>query len=254
MSDIVLQTRRLLESAVRRQLVSDVPVGVFLSGGVDSSAITAIASRYYEGPLATYSVGFDDIGGIDERPKARRVAALYGTDHHEMQISGGSLADLVEKMVHHHDMPFSDAANIPLYLMAARISATTKVILQGDGGDEVFGGYRRYVSLRYRRVLHVLARAGQPLESFLPNSFFYRRVRRYMHAYAAQDLGTTMGRLLTAVDPRTVPEAVFTPTIRQALQRTDPFDHYRPWRPVWRSESRSSITISWITSSGFPET
>jgi asparagine synthase (glutamine-hydrolysing) len=224
--EIIAETRRLLEEAVRRQLVSDVPIGVFLSGGVDSSAITAIASRYYEGKLATYSAGFDGLNGVDERPKARRIAALYGTDHHEMYIAGKSLAQLVEKMVRHHDMPFSDAANIPLYLMAAQISATTKVVLQGDGGDEVFGGYRRYVSLKYRRVLHMLARVGERFEGLLPKSYFYRRVSRYMHAYAADDLGTTMGRLLTAVDPCTEPEAVFSPEVRAALQRTDPFARY----------------------------
>src|SRR6185436_8369406 len=108
-ADVVNDTRRLLESAVRRQLISDVPVGVFLSGGVDSSAITAFASRHYEGRLATYSVGFDFAAGGGELPKAKKVAERYGTDHHEFHIAGGHVGELVEKMVQHHDVPFGDA-------------------------------------------------------------------------------------------------------------------------------------------------
>jgi asparagine synthase (glutamine-hydrolysing) len=230
--DIVSDTRRLLEQAVRRQLVSDVPVAVFLSGGVDSSAITAIASRFYEGRLTTYSAGFDDVHGVDERPKARRVAQYYGTDHHELHVGRASLPDLVEKMVHHHDMPFSDSANIPLFLMAQEISATTKVVLQGDGGDEVFGGYRRYVSLRHRRLLAALARAGGRFAEALPNSFFSRRVRRYAGAFGADDVAGTMARLLTPIDPRSSPESIFTPVVREMLGRFDPFERYRQCRQL----------------------
>jgi asparagine synthase (glutamine-hydrolysing) len=231
--EIISETRRLLEEAVRRQLVSDVPIGIFLSGGVDSSAITAIAARHYNGRLATYSVGFDDLDGVDERPKARRVAAHFGTDHHELYIAGGGLADLVEKMVRHHDMPFSDAANIPLYLMAAQISTRTKVVLQGDGGDVLFGGYRRYVSLKYRGLMRPLARWGRGVEALMPDSYFYRRVRRYLHAYAANDLATTMARLLTPVDPDSVPEAVFSRRIREEIGKGDPFARYRECQPYF---------------------
>src|SRR6266851_9154365 len=93
------EIRRLLEQAVKRQLVSDVPVGVFLSGGVDSSAITAFASRHYRGRLATYSVGFDFAGDANELPKARRIADRFGTDHHEIHIGGADVSAVVEKMV-----------------------------------------------------------------------------------------------------------------------------------------------------------
>ena len=225
--EMISETRRLFEGAVRRQLVSDVPVGVFLSGGVDSSAITAIASKYYGGRLATYSAGFDDLDGVDERPKARKIAAHFGTEHHELYIHGGGVADLVEKMVHHHDMPFSDAANIPLYLMASQISGTTKVVLQGDGGDELFGGYRRYVTLNYRPWLHPIARWGQSIFNFLPKSNIQYRVQRYLHAFAEGDIATTMARLLTTQDPNSSPVTVFAPRVREILERTDPFTRYR---------------------------
>jgi len=225
--EIIVETRRLLEEAVRRQLVSDVPVGVFLSGGVDSSAITAFASKHYSGRLATYSAGFDDLDGVDERPKARKIAAHFGTEHHELQIHGAGVADLVEKMVHHHDMPFSDAANIPLYLMASQISGMTKVVLQGDGGDEVFGGYRRYVTLRYRPWLRLMARWGQRLHGILPKSSFHHRVQRYLHAFAAEDVASTMARLLTTKDPQSTPTAIFSVRVREIVEQSDPLAHYR---------------------------
>jgi asparagine synthase (glutamine-hydrolysing) len=227
-SQLIVETRRLVEQAVRRQLVSDVPVGVFLSGGIDSSAITAFASKHYAGRLATYSAAFDGGSLVDERPKARRIAHLYGTDHHELQIAAHDVGVLVERMVRHHDMPFSDAANIPLYAMATQISSRTKVVLQGDGGDELFGGYRRYATLAYHSVLRPLARIGQHFSRVIPtwNSPVEYRVQRYLHALAAEDLGSTMARLLTCEDDDALP-TVFSPDIQHSIQRTDPFARYR---------------------------
>jgi asparagine synthase (glutamine-hydrolysing) len=233
-AEAIAETRRLLESAVRRQLVSDVPVGVFLSGGVDSAAITAFASRHYDGRLATYSAGFEDDSGQDERPKARKLAALYGTDHHEMQIRRADVASLVERMVHHHDLPFADAANIPLYLMASQISSRTKVVLQGDGGDEVFGGYRRYVTLRQHRWLRPLARLVEPLAGNGAATGIAYRVRRYLRAYAAEDLGSTMALLLTLEDRRSFPETIFLPEFRTRVQAHDPFARYRECQAWFR--------------------
>jgi asparagine synthase (glutamine-hydrolysing) len=228
------ETRRLLEQAVRRQLVSDVPVGVFLSGGVDSSAITAFASRHYAGRLATYSAGFDFARGGGELPKAKRVAAHYGTEHHELHIAGGAVADLVEKMVYHHDMPFSDAANIPLYLLASQISGHTKVVLQGDGGDELFGGYRRYSTLNHYRLLHAMARPLQHLHRFTPRYPLRQRVQRYMHAFAAEDIATTTALLLTPEDRLLECGAIFAPRIRSALEKCDPFARHRECQEMFR--------------------
>jgi asparagine synthase (glutamine-hydrolysing) len=224
---LLVETRRLLEESVRRQLVSDVPVGVFLSGGVDSSAITAFASRHYGSRLATYSAGFDFAQGGGELPRARRVAAHYGTDHHEIHISGAVVGDLIEKMVHHHDMPFSDAANIPLFLMASRISGHTKVVLQGDGGDELFGGYRRYATMSHYRVLHALAGPVQRLHRIAPRYPLRDRVRRYLHAFAAVDIASTMALLLTPQDPTDECAAIFAPDVRSAVQKHDPFARHR---------------------------
>ena len=235
--EMIGETRRLLEQAIRRQLVSDVPVGVFLSGGVDSSAITAFASRHYEGRLATYSAGFDFAPDGGELPKARRVAELYGTEHHEFHIGAGDIGGLVEKMVEHHDMPFSDAANIPLYLMAAQLSGKTKVVLQGDGGDEVFGGYRRYATLRYYRYLRALAIVFRRIDKFKPRSTLHYRIQRYLHAFAAEDVATTMALLLTYEDRASRPLNIFSAAVSQSIAKAaDPFARYRELQPLFAGQ------------------
>lgn len=231
--DAVGDVRRLLEQAVARQLVSDVPVGVFLSGGVDSSAIAAFASRHYGGRLATYSVGFDFAVDGGELPRAARVAAMCGTEHNEIYISGEDTAGLVEKMVRHHDMPFADAANLPLYLMADRLRGRTKVVLQGDGGDELFGGYRRYATLKYYRILHPLARALACIPGFRASSPRTFRAQRYMDAFAAADLPTTMALLLTPEDRNWNPEEVFAAALSRNVCVSDPFARYRELFPAF---------------------
>jgi asparagine synthase (glutamine-hydrolysing) len=225
--DVVSETRRLLEQAVTRQLVSDVPVGVFLSGGIDSSAIVAFASRHYGERLATYSAGFDFARNGGELPKARRIAERYGTDHHEVHIEGGAVGDLIEKMVMQHDMPFADAANIPLYLLASQISGTSKVILQGDGGDELFGGYRRYSTLNNYLPMHAIACSLMRLDRVTPRTALQYRVQRYIHAFAAEDLATTMALLLTVEDRLNAPAAVFAPELRTQVEQSDPFARFR---------------------------
>lgn len=227
----VADVRRLLEQAVTRQLVSDVPIGVFLSGGVDSSAIAAFASRHYPGRLTTYSVGFDFAVDGGELPRAARVAAMCGTEHNEIQISGEDVAGLVEKLVRHHDMPFSDAANLPVYLMAERVRGHTKVVLQGDGGDELFGGYRRYATLKYYPILHTMAFALRGLPRIMPNSRFAFRLQRYLDAFAAEDLATTMALLLTSEDRNWNPERVFAAALGGRVSSSDPFARYRELLP-----------------------
>lgn len=230
--ETIAETQRLLEQAIQRQLVSDVPVGVFLSGGIDSSAIAAFASRHYQGRLATYSAGFDFAPDGGELPKAKRIADLYGTEHNEIHIGGGDIGGLIEKMVDHHDMPFSDAANIPLYLMAAQLGGQTKVVLQGDGGDEVFGGYRRYATLRYYRYLRPLAQLFQHIHRFAPKSALYYRIERYLHAFASEDVATTMALLLTPEDRDSSPLNIFSPALSQRIAAAgDPFARYRELQP-----------------------
>lgn len=223
----IADTRRLLEQAVRRQLVSDVPVGVFLSGGIDSSAIVAFASRHYDKRLLTYSAGFDFARGAGELPKARRIAAHFGTEHHELHISGENVGDVIEKLVRHHDAPFSDAANIPLYLMASKVSGHTRVVLQGDGGDELFGGYRRYSTMTHYRLLRALAHAVLPLSGLGPKGPLRYRMERYLRAFAAENVATAMALLLTPEDRSLPPSAIFAEPLRRNIESYDPFVRHR---------------------------
>lgn len=226
-ADAEAETRRLLEQAVSRQLVADVPVGVFLSGGVDSSAIAAFAARHYGGKLATFSAGFDFSPSGSELPQARRIAEACGTEHHEIHIAGENISGLIERLVRDHDGPFGDPANIPLQLLATSLRGSIKVVLQGDGGDELFGGYRRYVTMSRRKALHALALTASPALRVLPDSGLSARVTRYVDAFADRQVAGNMARLLTPEDPAARPERIFGPALRSAVEACDPFARHR---------------------------
>ena len=131
-----------LDDAVRVRLVSDVPFGAFLSGGLDSSVVCALMTRPLSQPLKTFSIGFDE-AGFDELPDARRVAQHLGTEHHEMVVRPDA-ANLLETLVHHFDEPFGDSSAIPTFLVSQLAARHVKMVLSGDGGDELFAGYSRY--------------------------------------------------------------------------------------------------------------
>jgi asparagine synthase (glutamine-hydrolysing) len=225
--DTSREVLRLLEASVKRHLVSDVPVGVFLSGGIDSSAIVALATRHYQGRLRTYSVDFDYVADTNELPRARLVAQKFRTDHHEIRVTGTNLTDLLERLVNAHDLPFSDAANIPLYQLCSAMGSDTKVVLQGDGGDEVFGGYRRYELLDRVSMIGPLARMVSP---FLNLGFMPERVkplRRMASAMAERSPAQRMALLLTTEEVSSSPLRVLTPWLRELASTQDPFARYR---------------------------
>ncbi len=138
------QIDELLHDAVRLRFRSDVPVGCFLSGGIDSGIITAIAAKQHPDRLATITVGFED-DAMDERPLARLVAKQYGTNHHEVVVRPDVMADLPH-IIGNYSQPYGDASAIPSYYVARAARQHVKVILNGDGGDELLAGYRRYVA------------------------------------------------------------------------------------------------------------
>ena len=142
--EAIEEVRRLVAQAVKRQMVADVPVGAFLSGGLDSSTVVALMTEHTNQPVTTFSVGFGDL--VNELPYARAVAHAYRTNHHELQMDI-ALDDMLEQMALVYDEPFADSSNIPTYLMCSFATRTVKVALAGDGGDEVFGGYTWYVHL-----------------------------------------------------------------------------------------------------------
>jgi asparagine synthase (glutamine-hydrolysing) len=148
----------LLQDAVRSHLVSDVPVGAFLSGGVDSSTVVGIMAREIGVPVKTFSVGFGE-KEYDEAPYARRVAEWFGTEHHELIATPQDLG-LLEDVLAACDEPFADASAIPTYLVSRLARQHVKVVLSGDGGDELFAGYDRYVVDRRERRLGILGDLG----------------------------------------------------------------------------------------------
>jgi asparagine synthase (glutamine-hydrolysing) len=165
------EVRAKLERAVERRLVSDVTLGAFLSGGIDSSAIVAIMAGLSDAPVPTFTIGFEDRDGFDERPYARAIAQRYGTDHHE-EVVAPDAVDLVERLVWHHDQPFGDSSAIPTFLLAEMTRRTATVALSGDGGDELFAGYERFAAAlavgRWQAVPRPLRRGGRRALELLP--------------------------------------------------------------------------------------
>ena len=154
----VERLRELLREAVDLHTISDVPLGAFLSGGLDSSAIVAVMARLAKRPVRTFSIGFAD-RDYDERPHARRVAGHFGTDHRELLVEPADL-HVIEDVVWHLDEPFGDSSAVPTYMVSKLAAEHVTVAMSGDGGDELFAGYDRYcVEERERQF--------RPLPSFV---------------------------------------------------------------------------------------
>lgn len=219
--------REKLEIAVRDHLVSDVPVGVFLSGGIDSTAITALGSKHYGGRLKTYSVGFDFESGVSELPKARSVAERFETEHHELHCAGADIKDVIEHLVRSHDVPFGDAANIPLYLLCDQLRGSAKVILQGDGGDEIFGGYRRYNVLSFVRFWRFASLVANALTRIGPNRPAYYRMTRFFRAMVQSDPAMRMAMLMTQETLDDPPTRLLSNEAFAMVESHDPFSRYR---------------------------
>jgi len=140
---LVQRLRELLNLSVRRHLIADVPVGVFLSGGLDSSTLAALASRFTSGPIKTFTVGFAASDRGDEAGEAAGLAKRIGSKHEGIQLSPNFFDDL-PAIVESLEEPIADSAILPLWTLCARTASSMKVVLAGEGGDESFGGYERY--------------------------------------------------------------------------------------------------------------
>ncbi|MBO6577039.1 MAG: asparagine synthase (glutamine-hydrolyzing) [Rhodothermales bacterium] len=145
------QIRRLLERAIRGQLHADVPVGVLLSGGIDSSLVAAIAQGVSLSSVRTFTIGFDE-AGFDEGHQARALAKQLGTEHQDLYLDATSVRDLVPELAATYDEPFADPSALPTLLLSRLVRGYVTVALSGDGGDESFCGYQRYLGSRVRQM------------------------------------------------------------------------------------------------------
>lgn len=187
------EARALLRSAVRRRMVADVPIGAFLSGGVDSSAVTALMALERGAPIKTFTIGFEH-DAYDERVFARQVAKLYGTEHHEAVIDAHA-TEILADLIWHYGEPFADPSAIPTFYLSRLARQHVTVALTGDGGDEFFLGYNRYADCRSMswidRAPRPLARAAdwgaRTMPAALAGRRYFRGARRLMlHASSSR--------------------------------------------------------------------
>jgi asparagine synthase (glutamine-hydrolysing) len=177
----------LLKESVKLRLVSDVPLGAFLSGGIDSSAIVGLMRELGASPLKTFSIGFKD-ASYNELDHARRIARKFDTEHEEFILEPQAL-ELTQKLVRHLDEPFGDFSIFPTYLVSKMARASVKVILSGDGGDEIFGGYEHYQAQKLARIpaMPLLGRALRPAVRKLRPSEqkkgFWNKMRRFSQGF-----------------------------------------------------------------------
>jgi len=183
-AEAVERVDALLREAVKLRLRADVPVGAFLSGGLDSGIITALAAEEHAAPLTTVTIGFTE-QQFDERPLARQVAQRYGTDHHEVLVEPRVVEDL-PRIASAYDQPYGDSSAVPSFYVAQATRPLVKVALCGDGGDEILAGYRRYVAAWLSRFLAPVdgpfTRGGwRLLEKVLPIPKSYRSSYAFAH-------------------------------------------------------------------------
>jgi asparagine synthase (glutamine-hydrolysing) len=172
-----------LEDSIKKRLVSDVPLGVFLSGGIDSSIITALASRHQEN-LRTFSIGYKNSKFFDEKKYALQVAKHFKTDHRVFDITNQDLLDHLPEILDHFDEPFADSSAIPVYLLSKLTKENVTVALSGDGADEIFSGYNKHMAFqkaKNRGFSNHLIKILQPFWKALPksrNNFISNRFRQ----------------------------------------------------------------------------
>ena len=226
---------RLLEAyqeSVRIRLISDVPLGAFLSGGVDSSSVVALMSQIKKGPVQTSSIGFDE-QEFNELSYAKEVSSLFNTDHYEKVVRPDAVG-IVDKLAHYYDEPFADSSAVPTYYVSKVAREKVTVALSGDGGDENFAGYRRYYfdarENKFRALLpiHIRRPVFRTLASLYPKADWAPRVFRGKATFEALSCAPLEGyfRSVSAVRPE-LKEKLLHPDVKKSLSGYDSLNVFK---------------------------
>jgi asparagine synthase (glutamine-hydrolysing) len=235
-AELAGELRERLADSVRAHLLADVPVGVLLSGGVDSSGLAALAAQQSGERISTFSIGFRE-PSFDELDLAREVASRYGTDHHELVVDP-HVSELLPQLVSAFDEPFADSSALPTYLVSQLAADHVKVVLSGEGGDELFGGYETYsADLLATRVGPLAARLA-PLMDRLPSSnarvSLEYRAKRFTRAASLPPLDRHHGwKEIFSTEQRD--------ELLQPAWRDPGFDPLTPWRERFAETERAPL-------------
>jgi asparagine synthase (glutamine-hydrolysing) len=190
---------RLLRSSIKKRMMADVPFGVFLSGGVDSSANVALMSELMDRPVDTFTVGFEDHAYLNELESARRIAKMFGTNHHEVIIGDKEFEDFLPDLIFHQDEPIADPVCVPLYYVSKLARDNGTIVVQvGEGADEIFSGYEKYVT--NLRLYESVWRHAQKAPAFLRKSAAFS-VEAVLDAVGRKPAIAELARRLGAGDP-----------------------------------------------------
>lgn len=248
-ADACERLHELLTDSVRLRMQSDVPLGSFLSGGIDSSLITAIAQSHSQDPVRTFSIGFP-VSDFDETTYAAQVAEHLGTKHQRFEVMPSGV-EIIDKLVWHYDEPFADSSAVPTWYLSELTRKEVTVALSGDGGDELFAGYERYYALwlsrLLRRMFPIHKTPGIGLVQRLPDSnrrrSIIRRGKRFLEAIEQSDARRYLNWL--QIFPESMRASLYTDEFLATLPGDDPFEFLDAiWR---RSEGRDVVTRASIT-------
>lgn len=237
-SDIMPVLREVLEDAVRVRMVSERPVGAFLSGGVDSSIVTALMVRNHPHTIKTFSIGFEE-KDFDEAPYAAEVACHLGTDHTALQVRPDPEL-ILNRLINTYDQPLADSSAIPTMLLCELARQDVVVAMSGDGGDEAFGGYERYLAAPFMQRLNPLLTALAPVAKAAAGSAQKRQQRklsRILGEFRGRDSLLDRYQAIVALIPADKRSELWTPDALQHINVRAPEDRFRG---IWDESDQQS--------------